>query len=67
MKNTFPIRLKELRLKQNISQAKLGAIFSVPQQTYNCWEHGISQPSIEMLVQLANYFGVTADYLIGKG
>lgn len=29
------------------------------------WEHGRSEPSIEFIIALAKYFGVTTDYLLG--
>jgi len=65
MLNKLKERLKKLRADSEISQAKLGAILNVPQQTYNCWEQGQSQPDTDMLIRLAAYFNVSVDYLIG--
>ncbi len=39
---------------------------SVSQGTYNNWENENTQPSIEQLISLANFFGVSVDYLIGR-
>ncbi len=66
MENKLPERLKKLRRDSELSQAKLGVILGVPQQTYDKWEQGKSQPDIQMLIRLATYFDVTVDYLIGK-
>lgn len=60
------IRLFELRTEKEISQRAIAQIMSVSQGTYNNWENGKTQPSIEQIITLANYFGVTVDYLIGN-
>lgn len=60
------IRLRELRAEKNISQRKMAETFSVSQGTYNNWEQGNTQPSIEQLIELARFFGVSVDYLIGN-
>lgn len=60
------IRLRDLRAEKNISQRKMAEMFSVSQGTYNNWEQGNTQPSIEQLIELARFFGVSVDYLIGN-
>jgi len=65
-KNKIGERLKKLRGDMEISQAKLGAILNIPQQTYDRWEQGKTQPDADTLIRLALYFDVTVDYLIGK-
>ena len=60
------IRLRELRAEKNISQRKMAEMFSVSQGTYNNWEQGNTQPSIEQLIELARFFSVSVDYLIGN-
>ncbi len=59
------LRLKELRLKENITQEQLGKIINVSGQTILNWENGIHDPSIENLKTLATYFNVSIDYLVG--
>lgn len=66
MQNKLPERLKKLRADHGISQAKLAAIVGVAQQTVDKWEQRISQPDLDMLLQLTAYFEVSLDYLIGK-
>lgn len=65
MQNKLPERLKKLRAATELSQAKLAIKLGIPQQTYDRWEQGKNQPDADMLIQLAAYFEVTVDYLIG--
>ena len=60
------MRIKELRTYHKLSQNELGKIMNVSGQTILNWENGIYQPSIEKLVQLADYFKVTLDYLVNR-
>ena len=60
------IRLLELRTEKELSQRTLAKLLSVSQGTYNNWENGRTQPSIEQLIQLAQLFSVSVDYLLGN-
>lgn len=60
------IKLFELRSEKNLSQRELAKIMNVSQGTYNNWENSNTQPSIEQLIALADFFGVSVDYLIGR-
>lgn len=57
-------RIKELRLAMNYSQVEIATKLSVTKQTVSNWENDNIQPSIDMLIKLANFFGVTTDYLL---
>ena len=57
-------RIRELRLALNISQVKLAEILGVTKQSVSNWENDNIQPSIEILVKLAEVFGVSTDYLL---
>lgn len=59
-------RIKELRLAINYSQVELASKLSVTKQTVSNWENGNIQPSVEVLVKLSEFFGVTTDYLLGR-
>lgn len=63
----FGERLKDLRVKRNLTQDEFGLIFEPPlaQSTIGTYERGVRQPSLENLVVIANYFNVTTDYLLG--
>lgn len=60
----FGDRLKELRKERNLTQEDIANMFSVTKNAVYSWEVGKSQPSIEIIKQLAQYFGVTIDYLL---
>lgn len=59
-------QIKKLRLSHNLSQVELGEALSVTKQTVSNWENDNIQPSVEMLVKIADCFGVTTDYLLGR-
>ena len=59
-------RIKELRTAHNLSQVEFAHKLSVAKQTVSNWENNNIQPSIDMLVKIADYFGVTTDYLLGR-
>lgn len=58
------MRLKELRKAKNISQLKLAMDLHTNQNTISRYETGDREPSIRELIKIADYFGVTVDYLI---
>ncbi len=59
-------RLKELRTKAKKTQTEMGKILGVNQRTYSQYELNNRQISLESLVKLADYYGVSADYLLGR-
>lgn len=61
----FCERLKELRKEKNLSTVALGKILIVSSSTISRWENGEILPSIDHLYNIAKYFKVSADYLIG--
>lgn len=58
-------RLIALRTQRGESQAEVAAALNIDRSTYNKYEKGINDPTVERLCQLAKYFGVTPDYLLG--
>lgn len=61
----FSKRIKELRTARNLNQVQLGNALSVTKQTISNWENDNILPSINMLVNIAKYFNVSTDYLLG--
>lgn len=60
------MRLRELRLEKGLTLSKLaGKLFS-SEQVLSRYETGQREPDIEMLTKLANYFGCSIDYLVGR-
>jgi transcriptional regulator with XRE-family HTH domain len=62
----FRKKLKELREKKGISQAALAKELNVWQSTIGNWESGTREPNFEMSQRIADFFGVTIDYLLGR-
>lgn len=58
------MRLKELRLERGLSQLKLAMDLNTNQNTISRYETGEREPGIRDLIKIADYFGVTVDYLI---
>ena len=59
-------RIRELRLACGWSQIILAQKLQVSKQAVSNWENDNIQPSVDMLVRLADVFGVTTDYLLGR-
>ena len=59
------IRIKELRLENNLSQQSLAREINVSQKAIDFWEKGINEPKASYVIKLAKFFNVSADYLLG--
>ncbi len=59
-------RLKQLRNENGVSQRKMSSIIELDSTMYGKYERGERMPTIETLVKLADYFDVSADYLLGR-
>ena len=58
--------LKKIRESKNITQTKLSTDLGVSQELISRYEIGSSFPQTQMLIQLANYFNCSTDYLLGQ-
>lgn len=56
--------LKQLREVKGISQKQVAQELRIPYNTYRNYEKNVNEPNNEMLVKLALYFNVSADYLL---
>lgn len=59
-------KIRELRSIHRMSQTDLAKAIHVSQQAITKWENGKSEPSSTAINQLANYFDVSSDYLLGR-
>lgn len=59
------LRIKELRQAKGLSQQRLADRLDISQSAVNSYENGINEPDIAMLRQIAGFFEVSVDYLIG--
>lgn len=62
----FSDRLKQLRHEAKLSQMGLSNIVDITPAAIGHWEAERTEPSLEMLCKLSDYFGVTTDYLLGR-
>lgn len=62
----FSERLKYLRKLHMIPQKNLAEYLGISVSAYQYYEAGKNEPSIERLIMLADLFGVSLDYLVGR-
>ena len=58
--------IAELRADKGMNQEELSVILNVSRPTLANWESGNRRIDIETLVVIADYFGVSCDYLLGR-
>ena len=59
-------RLKLLREREGISQKALADRIGVSQQSVNKYENHNVEPDLETLIRMADFFGTSVDWLIGR-
>lgn len=59
-------RIREQRLALEMKQEELGEKLGVSKQTVSHWETGSRKPDIDILIQMADIFNVSLDYLVGR-
>lgn len=64
--SNFGTRLKELRIKANLSQQELSKLMGVSKSSINMYERGEREPGLDLVVAFATFFNVSTDYLIRK-
>ena len=62
----LPERLLALRKERNMSQKSLIQEMGFALNTYVRYERGEREPTASVLVQMADFYGVTIDYLVGR-
>ena len=60
------MNIKDIRLRKGLTQSDVAAALGVSSVVYSRYETGKRQPSIDMLIQMADIFGVTVDFLLGR-
>lgn len=63
---TISKRIKSLRTESGLHQSELGKAVGVSAQVISNIERGYTKPSTELVNRCAKYFGVPADYLLGR-
>lgn len=59
-------RIKELRVKNNISQAQVSEILEIKQPQYHRYESGQREIPLHLLIKLADFYNVSLDYIAGR-
>ena len=60
------LRIKSLRTKNNFSQRALAERIGSSQKAVDYWEKEKSEPTAKFICALADCFGCSADYLLGR-
>ena len=60
------MRLKELRKQAKLSQTELAKIFNIAQNTLSNWENGNRMIDMTTAIEIAKFFNVSVDYLLGR-
>ena len=64
--SAFSQRLIQLRAARSLSQADVAKEIGVVVRAYQRYEYGQREPQLSALVRLADFYGVTLDYLAGR-
>ena len=63
---SFIERLKVCRKTLKVTQKQVAVAIGTSEQNYQRYERGSQQPTLPVLVSLADYFDVSLDYLVGR-
>ena len=66
MDKNFPIILTELRKEKGLSQKEAAAKLGISQALLSHYEKGIRECGQSFLIKVADFYGVTCDYLLGR-
>lgn len=66
MSNNIGYRISELRKQAGMSQFQLAKVLDIAASTLGMYETGKREPSLKVMQRIADYFGVTTDYLLGR-
>lgn len=58
--------IRKLRKSKNIKGIELSKNIGVSKTTIWYWENDLKEPKVENLISLADFFGITIDYLVGR-
>ena len=66
MRDSFSYRLRQLREKNHLTQKALGERCGLSKNIIGQYEKGEKMPSLVTLIELADIFDVSVDYLVGR-
>lgn len=59
-------RFKRLRIEHDLQSSEIASMLSIAKSTYSGYENDKSKPDYKTLIELANYYSVSVDYLLGN-
>lgn len=60
------VRLKELRQERKLTQQNIADFTKISRSVLSQYENGIAEPTLSVIIKLADFFNVSADFLIGR-
>jgi len=66
MERNFPVILSELRKERGLSQKEAASKLNISQALLSHYEKGIRECGQSFLIKVADFYGVTCDYLLGR-
>ena len=66
MKSVFARKLSKLRREAGYSQRQAAAGLSISQALLSHYENGVREPKLEFVVKACDYYGVSADHILGR-
>lgn len=61
----FGVILRKMRKDRGMTQSELGAKIGLPKAVISKYETGLGYPSFDVLIRIAQFFGVSTDYMLG--
>jgi transcriptional regulator with XRE-family HTH domain len=58
--------LSQLRQEKDLSQRKVASDLGISQALLSHYENGLREPKLEFVVRVCDYYGVSADYMLGR-
>lgn len=66
MKDGFPSVLSLLRREKGVNQRAAASKLQISQALLSHYENGLREPGLDFLIRACDYYGVSADYLLGR-
>lgn len=64
--NNLTVQLKGLRKAKKVTQKAVAENINIAIRAYQYYESGEREPTLSILIALADYFDVSLDYLVGR-
>lgn len=66
MREILAQRLRECRKQKGLTQLQVAVYCDITEKTYQNYELTTREPKLEILVKIADFYGVSLDYLTGR-